>query len=192
METPDNLPLVLFNNQEEWHTWLDKHCSQTTGLWLKIAKKASSMHSVSYAEALEEALCYGWIDGQKRAYDEQYFLQKFTPRRTKSIWSKVNVEKVTSLTNVGRMQPTGLAAVEAARQDGRWEQAYDSHRTSFIPPDFQTALDAHPQAKDFFSTLNKTNTYAILWRIQTAKRPETREANIEKFIVMLENGEKFH
>jgi uncharacterized protein YdeI (YjbR/CyaY-like superfamily) len=186
------LPTVLFDDQTAWRAWLEEHSAQEDGLWLKIAKKASGKQSVSYAEALDEALCYGWIDGQKRAFDESYFLQKFTPRRASSIWSKINVEKVGALTDAGRMKPTGLAAVAAAQKDGRWEQAYDSHRTIEIPPDFQAALDAHPRAKQFYATLNKTNVYAILWRIHTTKKPELRAAKIEKLIGMLDRGEKLH
>jgi uncharacterized protein YdeI (YjbR/CyaY-like superfamily) len=192
MKTPTELPTVLFEDQAAWHDWLEQHAAQEEGLWLKIAKKASGRRSVSYAEALDEALCYGWIDGQKQAYNESYFLQKFTPRRAKSIWSKINVEKVGALTDAGRMKPTGLAAVAAAQKDGRWEQAYDSHRTIEAPPDFLAALDAHPRAKQFYATLNKTNVYAILWRIHTTKKPELRAAKIEKLIDMLDRGEKLH
>ncbi|MDB5178317.1 MAG: hypothetical protein JWN01_260 [Patescibacteria group bacterium] len=187
-----DLPVVLFESSGYWEQWLNAHHAQPQGLWLKIAKKASGTPSVSYAEALDVALCYGWIDGQKQSFDEQYYLQKFTPRRPRSIWSKVNVGKIAVLTAAGKMMPSGLAAVEAAQQDGRWDQAYDSHRTSTVPADFQEALDQSPQAKTFFVTLNKTNAYAILWRIQTAKKPETRRARIEKFIVMLSAGKKFY
>jgi uncharacterized protein YdeI (YjbR/CyaY-like superfamily) len=147
---------------------------------------------VSYQEALEEALCYGWIDSQKQAYDNDYYLQKFTPRGPKSIWSKNNVAKVESLINMGKMQPAGLAAIEAAKQDGRWNAAYDSPSASKVPEDFQAALDKNPKAKQFFATLNKANVYAFCWRVQTAKKPETRKARIEKFIDMLNRGEKLH
>lgn len=192
MKAPDECPIVLCQDQPAWHNWLAEHHTEPTGIWLQIAKKAGGMQSVTYTEAVDEALCFGWIDGQKQSYDEQYFLQKFTPRRAKSIWSKVNVQKIAQLIEAGRMQPTGLAAVTAAQLDGRWERAYDSHSTSTVPPDFQTELDAHPNAKAFFATLNKTNIYSFLWRIQTAKKPETRQARIQKFIQMLEDGQTLH
>jgi uncharacterized protein YdeI (YjbR/CyaY-like superfamily) len=192
METFAGLPVYQFETQKQWRAWLDKHHTQTSGVWLKIAKKATGIATVTYAEALDEALCYGWIDGQKNSYDGDYFLQRFTPRRPKSIWSKINIAKVAALTEAGKMKPGGLAAVTAAKADGRWAQAYDSHSTSTVPADFQAALDRNQQAKEFFATLNKTNTYAFLWRIQTAKKPVTRQARIEKFITMLANGEKLH
>lgn len=195
MSTPETLlglSIRLFETPNDWERWLRENYSEPNGLWLKIAKKASGKRSVSYSEALDVALCYGWIDGQKRLYDAEYFLQKFTPRRPKSIWSKVNVDNIARLTAAGLMQPSGLAAVEAAKVDGRWDQAYDSSRTIEVPEEFQTALDANSKAKSFYATLNKTNTYAILWRIQTAKKPETRRDRIEKLIAMLEAGEKLH
>ncbi len=192
METLSNLPIVLFKSASDWEQWLQANHTQPQGLWLKIAKKASGKASASYAEALDIALCYGWIDGQKASYDEQYFLQKFTPRRPKSLWSKVNVKKVAALIAAGRMKPAGLAAIEAAKQDGRWDLAYDSPSTSTVPPDFQAALDQNPRAKTFIATLNKTNVYAMLWRIQTAKKPETRQARIEKLISMLNDEQKLY
>ena len=188
----DNLPIIFFENQSTWNVWLKKNHKQTTGLWLKISKKGSGISSVTYYEALEEALCFGWIDGQKQSYDDKYFLQKFTPRRPRSIWSKVNVEKVASLIAAEKIQPSGIAAIEAAKADGRWDNAYDSHRTITISADFQAALDANAKAKTFYETLNKTNTYPMLWRIQTAQKAETRQSYIQKFISMLENGEKLH
>ncbi|HSI20365.1 MAG TPA: YdeI/OmpD-associated family protein [Verrucomicrobiae bacterium] len=191
-ETLAGLPIKLFETPKDWESWLNENHPEPTGLWLKIAKKASGKRSVSYLEALDVALCFGWIDGQKQSYDAEYFLQKFTPRRAKSTWSKVNVENIARLTAAGLMQAPGLAAVEAAKADGRWDQAYDSSRTMEMPEEFRLALDAHPKAKAFFSTLNKANTYAILWRVQTAKKPETRQARIEKLIAMLEAGEKLH
>jgi len=183
---------MLFETSKDWEGWLSENQAEPTGLWLQIAKKASGKRSVSYLEALDVALCYGWIDGQKQSYDAEYFLQKFTPRRPKSIWSKVNVENIARLTTAGLMQAPGLAIVEAAKADGRWDQAYDSSRTIEMPEEFRAALDANPKAEAFFSTLNKTNTYAILWRIQTAKTPETRAARIQKLVAMLEAGEKLH
>jgi uncharacterized protein YdeI (YjbR/CyaY-like superfamily) len=187
-----DLPTLSFATQQDWEVWLAEHHAGAQGVWLKIAKKAAGTPSVSYAEALDSALCYGWIDGQKAAFDDTHFLQKFTPRRPKSVWSKINCAKVTQLIAEGRMQPAGLRQVEAAQADGRWDAAYDSQRTITIPPDFQSALDDHPQAKVFFSTLNSVNRYSILRRIQTAAKPETRAARIKKFIEMLARGEKIH
>lgn len=192
MELLNDLRIYLFSTQEEWRTWLHEHSQEPDGVWLKIAKKNSGKVSVSYLEALDEALCYGWIDGLKRSYDSDYFLQKFTPRREKSTWSKVNVQKIAVLLEQGRMQPSGMAAVDAAKADGRWERAYDAASTMTMPTDFQEALDGNQKAKDFYATLNKTNIYAFLWRIQTAKRPETRQARITTFITMLSEGKTFH
>lgn len=192
MELFKDLPVLLFMSQQDWHIWLDENHSQHKGLWLKHAKKSSVKQSVSYSQALEEALRYGWIDSQKQAYDNDYYLQRFTPRGPKSVWSKVNVTKVEALTKAGKMQPAGLAAVESAKQDGRWDAAYDSPSASEIPEDFQAALDKNPKAKQFFETLNKANVYAFCWRVQTAKKPETRKVRIEKFIDMLNREEKLH
>lgn len=192
METHKDLPVLLVESQKEWHDWLDEHHAEQEGAWLKLAKKASGKVSVSYAEAVEEALCYAWVDSQMQAYDESYYLQKFSPRNPKSVWSKVNVAKVEALIKANKMQPAGLAAVEAAKQSGSWQAAYDSSSTTTVPDDFQAELDKHPKAKEFFATLNKANVYAFCWRIQTAKKPETRKARIEKFIEMLNRGEKLH
>ena len=163
-----------------------------TGIWLKIARTSSALVSVSYAEALEIALIYGWIDGQKKSFDESAWLQKFTPRGDRSIWSKVNREKAEALIRTGRMQPAGLHAVEQAKQDGRWEAAYDSPSQAKVPEDFQAALEKNPAASDFFTTLNSRNCYAILHRIQTAKKAETRARRIEEFIEMLAKHEKLY
>lgn len=192
METFKDLPVLLFTSQKDWRAWLEDNHAQPQGVWLKHAKKSSGKESVSYQEALEEALCYGWIDSQRQTYDDDYFLQKFTPRGSKSVWSKVNVAKVEALMSSGKMRPAGLAAINAAKQDGRWDAAYDSQSTNKIPEDFLAALDKNPKAKQFFATLNKANVYRFCWRIQTAKKPETRQARIEKFIGMLQQGEKLH
>jgi len=192
MEVFNDLPILLFDTQQKWSTWLKENHKQPKGLWLKLAKTSSDKMSVRYAEALEEALRYGWIDGQKQAYNGEYWLQKFTPRNPKSVWSKVNVAKAEALITSGKMQPTGLAAVDLAKQDGRWNAAYDSPSTTTIPEDFQAALDANPKAKQFFETLNRANVYGFYWRIQTAKKSETRRARIEKFIEMLSQGKKLH
>ncbi len=192
MESFKDLPVVLFDTQADWNTWLKNNHTQPQGLWLKHAKKSSSKSSVSYQQALQEALCYGWIDSQKQAYDEDFFLQKYTPRGPKSIWSKINVAKAEDLILSGKMQQAGLAAINLAKHDGRWAAAYDSPSNTKVPEDFKAALDKNPKAKQFFETLNKTNIYAICWRIQTAKKQETRQARIEKFITMLGNCEKIH
>ncbi len=186
------LPIELFKDQKHWATWLDKHHADSPGAWLRLAKKGSGISSVSYAEALEVALCYGWIDGQKKSYDEDSWLQKFTPRGDRSLWSKVNREKAEELIRTDRMKPAGLAAVERAKENGRWEAAYDSPGKATVPDDFQAELDRNPKAREFFATLNSANRYAILWRIQTAKKAETRAKRIQQFIEMLERGEKIH
>ncbi len=159
---------------------------------IKIAKKASGIPTVTHAEALDVALCYGWIDGQRDSFDDQWFLQRFTPRRPRSNWSKVNCAKVERLIEEGRMQPPGLAEVERARADGRWAAAYDAPSTATVPDDLQRALDQSPAAAAFFATLNSQNRYAILYRIQDAKKPETRARRIEKFMAMLEDGTKIY
>jgi uncharacterized protein YdeI (YjbR/CyaY-like superfamily) len=192
MQQDDTLPTLAFATPADWEAWLEAHHEETQGVWLKIAKKGSGIPSISYAEALDGALCYGWIDGQKAALDADHWLQKFTPRRPRSVWSRVNRDKVAALIAAGRMRPAGLRQVELARRDGRWDAAYASQRAIEIPADFQQALDENPQAREFFGTLNGANRYAVLWRIQTAKRPETRAARIEKLIAMLARGEKIH
>lgn len=188
METLQNLPIIAFKSPTAWTKWLNSHHTEPAGLWLKLAKKDSGIPTVTYTEALEEALCYGWIDGQKRTYDHQYFLQKFTPRRAKSMWSQVNVQKIAALIAAGRMQPAGLAAVEAAKADGRWDQAYASPSMITVPPELEAALARNPKAKAAFDALTRTNRYSILWNIHTAKRPETRAARIVKYIQALEEG----
>lgn len=192
MKKADTLPVLSFATQQDWEAWLEEHHADARGIWLKIAKKEMGIASVSYPEALEGALCYGWIDGQKASHDEQYWLQKFTPRRPKSIWSKVNCEKATALAASGRMRPAGMRQVELAQTDGRWEAAYDSQSKSTVPDDLQRELDANPQAKAFFQTLNSVNRYAILFRIQTAKKAETRAARIKTFIDMLAKQQKLY
>jgi uncharacterized protein YdeI (YjbR/CyaY-like superfamily) len=192
MKKIDNLPILPFATWQDWDNWLAEHHTDTGGIWLKIAKKESGFASVSYAEALDSALCYGWIDGQKASFDDQYWLQKFTPRRPKSMWSKINCDKVAVLIEAGRMQPAGLRQIELAKADGRWDAAYSSQSKITIPDDFQQALDNNPPAKEFFNTLNSANRYAVLYRIQTAKKPETRAARIQKLIDMLARNEKIY
>jgi uncharacterized protein YdeI (YjbR/CyaY-like superfamily) len=181
-----------FRNQKAWEKWLERHCDKSPGLWIRLSKKGSSTPSVTYGEALESALCYGWIDAQKRADSDQAFLQRFTPRRSRSIWSKINREKVLALIANGRMRPAGLEEVKRAQADGRWDAAYDSPSTATVPDDFQEALDRNPRAKRFFATLSSVNRYAILWRLQTAKKPETRVRRVALFVEMLEKGETIH
>jgi uncharacterized protein YdeI (YjbR/CyaY-like superfamily) len=182
----------LFPHQNAWIEWLAANHATSAGVWLRLAKKGSPIQSVSYAEALEAALCYGWIDAQKKPESEHAWLQRFTPRRPKSIWSKVNRDKATALIEAGRMQPAGLQQVERARQDGRWDAAYDSPGSAEVPDDLQAALDRNAQAKAFFRTLDRANRYAILWRVQTAKKAETRTRRIRQFVEMLERHEKIH
>jgi uncharacterized protein YdeI (YjbR/CyaY-like superfamily) len=188
---PD-LPILLFASEADWLHWLEEQHALSAGVWLKIAKKESGQASVSYQAALEVALCFGWIDGQKGKFDEQFWLQKFTPRRNKSVWSRINREKVETLIAQGKMREAGLRAVEAAKADGRWERAYASQRTMAIPADFQKALDEQPEARAFFEQLNSVNRYAFLYRITTAKNPETRQKRIETFIAMLNAKQKLH
>ncbi len=182
----------LFPTPASWAAWLGKNHETSSGVWLRLAKKSSGVSSVTYAEAIDIALCYGWIDGQKKPDDTRYWLQRFTPRSGKSIWSKINRAKALSLIESGHMKPAGLREIERAKKDGRWEGAYDSARTAEVPTDLQSALDSSARAKKFFSTLDGANRYAILFRIQTAKKPETRAARIRKFVEMLAKGEKIH
>jgi uncharacterized protein YdeI (YjbR/CyaY-like superfamily) len=187
-----DLPILPFERQKDWAVWLDKNHATSSGVWLKLAKKASGIKSVTYDEALEVALCYGWIDGQKKSHDETSWLQKFTPRGPRSIWSKINTEKVHRLIENGRMKPAGLKAVESAKQDGRWDAAYASQSKAVVPDDLQAELDRNAKAKAFFATLDSRNRYAILHRIHTAKKAETRAKRIELFVRMLANKEKIH
>lgn len=180
-----NLPVMLFRTHKAWHAWLTKHFDGSTGLWLRLAKKSATRPSVTYQEALDVALCHGWIDGQKKSFDAESWLQKFTPRGAKSLWSKINRTKALALIEQGRMRPAGRAAIERARADGRWAAAYDSHRTAAPPRDFQVALNKSPNAKAFFATVNAQNRYAMLFRIQTAKKAETRQKRIAQFVHML-------
>lgn len=187
-----DLPIVLFKNQKAWEAWLSKHFDDSAGVWLRVAKKSVQLQSVSYQEALQVALCYGWIDGQKKSFDEESWLQKFTPRGPKSIWSKINRTKALELIEQGRMRPAGLTSIESAKENGRWAAAYDSHRTAAPPSDFLLALNKSPKAKAFFATLNSQNRYAILFRIQTAKKAETRQKRINLFVEMLTKHETLY
>jgi len=191
MTKPAEHPTLPFESKKKWADWLAKNHDKSAGVWLKLAKKGTGISSVTYAEALDVALCYGWIDGQRNSFDENYFLQKFTPRRPKSIWSKINVENAERLIASGEMKPSGLKAVEAAKQDGRWVAAYASQKNIVVPADFQSALNKNKKAKAFFETLTGSRRYAFLFRIETAKKAETREKRIRIFVEMLEKGETF-
>lgn len=188
---PDGLPILAFPTPAKARAWLDRHVTDA-GVWVKIAKKGSGHTSVTYAEFLDEALCVGWIDGQKRSYDAEWFLQRFTPRTRRSPWSQTNREHIARLTADGRMHPAGVAAVEAAKVDGRWEAAYAGARTIEVPPDLQAALDAEPAAQQFFSALSGANRYAVLYRIGAVKKPETRARKIEQYVALLARGETLH
>ena len=192
MTPVSDYPIVLFADRTAFRAWLSAHHASQPGLWLRIAKAASPLQSVTYAEALDLALCFGWIDGQKRRHDADSFLQKFTPRQKRSPWSKRNREHVERLIAAGEMHPAGLAAVAAAKADGRWDRAYDSPGTVTVPDDLQAALDEHPEARAFFGTLTGTNRYAILYRIQTAVKPETRARRIAEFVAMLRRRETLY
>jgi uncharacterized protein YdeI (YjbR/CyaY-like superfamily) len=188
----DDLPILLFVAPPDLEAWLETNHAASEGVWLKIAKKGAPVPSVTYAEALELALCFGWIDSQKRGHDEQHFLQRFTPRRPRGRWSKINREKAEMLIAAGRMRPTGLVEVDAAKADGRWDAAYEGQRTAEVPADLQRELDANPAAREFFADLDSANRYAIVYRLNDAKKPETRERRLRKFLAMLERGEKIH
>ncbi|WP_309897089.1 YdeI/OmpD-associated family protein [Archangium sp.] len=192
MSTKQDLPTMPFESQQAWEKWLQKHHASSPGLWLKLAKNGSGIPTVTYAQALEVALCYGWIDGQKDSLDEQYWLQRFTPRRPKSKWSKINREKVTALIEQGRMKPAGLKEIELAKADGRWDEAYDSQKNATVPEDLQRELEKNPKALKFFASLNSANRYAILFRIHDAKKPETRARRITQFVTMLGEHKKLH
>ncbi|NOK22860.1 YdeI/OmpD-associated family protein [Corallococcus carmarthensis] len=192
MKAKQELPIVPFASEKAWEKWLEKHHADSPGVWVKIAKLESGIASVTYAQALEVALCYGWIDGQKGALDAEYFLQRFTQRNPRSKWSKINCGKVEALIASGRMKPAGLHQVEAARADGRWEAAYAGSKTIEVPEDLTLALAKNPKAKAFFATLKRANRYAILFRLHDAKKPETRARRLEKFVAMLEAGETIH
>ena len=192
MTPAPELPTRAFGDAEEWESWLREHHDSATGIWIKFARKGSGVPSVTYMEALHAALCFGWIDGQARSLDEASYVQRFTPRRARSIWSKRNREFATALIEAGEMEPAGLREVERARADGRWDAAYDAPSTATVPDDLRAALDRAPAAAEFFAGLNSQNRYAILHRVQTAKRAETRARRIEKFVAMLAAGETLY
>jgi uncharacterized protein YdeI (YjbR/CyaY-like superfamily) len=184
--------ILAFASSSKWEAWLENNHASAKDVWLRMFKKDSGKRTVSYAEALDVALCYGWIDGQKKSHDAESWIQKFTPRRPRSIWSRTNTDHVTRLHKSGKMKPAGLVAVEAAKRDGRWQAAYDSPKKAVIPADFIKALGKNRKARAFFETLNKTNLYSISWRLQTARKPETRERRMTAILEMLTEVRKFH
>jgi uncharacterized protein YdeI (YjbR/CyaY-like superfamily) len=186
------LPVLSFPSRADWERWLDAEHAASDGLWLKIAKKDTGVETVSHAEALEAAICFGWIDGQRRALDDTYFLQRFTPRRARSKWSRINREKASELIERGAMRPAGLREVERAQADGRWDAAYEPQSTAAVPDDLQRALDENEAARDFFATLDSRNRYAILYRVGDARRPETRARRIETYVAMLAEGKTLY
>lgn len=186
------LAVIEFASQRDWEEWLERNHEESSGLWLKIAKRGSGAQTVTYPQATESALCYGWIDGQKDALDERYWLQRFTARKPASRWSKINRKKAETLIRQGRMREAGLAQVRSAQADGRWQRAYDGPSSSRVPEDLERALEENVAAREFFATLDSANRYAILYRVAEAKLPATRERRIEKFIGMLAAGEKIH
>jgi uncharacterized protein YdeI (YjbR/CyaY-like superfamily) len=188
----EDISAIAFATTDEWERWLEDNHAESDGVWVKIAKKGTGIESVRYPEVLISALCFGWIDGRRQGLDDQWFLQRFTPRRSRSPWSKINCAHAERLIAEGRMRPAGLAEVERAKADGRWDAAYDGQARMAVPDDLQAELDTRPQAKAFFEGLDSRNRYAILYRLQEAKRPETRARRLEKFVAMLEAGEKIH
>jgi uncharacterized protein YdeI (YjbR/CyaY-like superfamily) len=194
MEKPvqETAPVLFFKSPKEFAKWLATNHTAQAGVWLQMFKKHTGTASITYAEALDEALCYGWIDGQKKSHDSESWIQKFTPRRAKSIWSKRNIEHIERLVNANKMKPAGLKQVEAAKQDGRWHRAYDSPGKMEVPQDFMQQLSKNKKALAFFESLNKANKYAITWRLQTAVKPETRSRRMALILEMLKKGERFH
>lgn len=186
------LKIHHFDRQRDWAAWLNENHDASPGVWLNLAKMGADVPSGSYGEAVEIALCFGWIDGQKRAHDDQFWLQKFTRRSDKSVWSKINRDKALALVKAKKMKPAGLNEIERAKLDGRWDAAYDSSSKAAVPSDFQSALDGNARAKAFFETLDSRNRYAVLYRIQTAKNAETRAKRISQFVLMLARQEKVH
>lgn len=187
------LPILAFASEQAWDAWLAEQHDTADGLWLKLAKQGSGVQTVTYAQAVEVALCHGWIDGQKAKFDETHWLQRFTPRKARSGWSKINREKALALIESGRMRAAGLREVERAKADGRWESAYAGQSSASVPEDLQAALERNDRAREFFATLDTANRYAIIYRVgQHAKRPETRAKRIEKYVAMLAEHRKIH
>jgi uncharacterized protein YdeI (YjbR/CyaY-like superfamily) len=186
------LPAITFESQQEWEAWLSKNHNKSDGVWIKVYKKDSGITSIHPPEALEEALCYGWIDGQRKGLDEKSYLQKYTPRRKRSMWSKINTGHIARLTKLGKMKPSGVAEVERAKADGRWDLAYESPKNTVVPEDFLKELFKNKKAEEFFKSLNKTNTFAVSFQINSAKKQETKEKRIKKLVEMFARGEKLY
>lgn len=190
METLFDIPVITFENEPAWSTWLEENHTSHIGVWVKIAKKSTGIPTITHQEALDEALCYGWIDGQRRGYDDSYFLQKFTPRRKNSLWSKVNIGKVEALLAIDRMKGPGLAEINLAKADGRWDAAYESQATATIPEDLLMALEQNQQAKTFFATLTRAERYSALHKLMTARTPEVRSSRLLKIVETLAQNKK--
>jgi uncharacterized protein YdeI (YjbR/CyaY-like superfamily) len=188
----DDYPMLFFSDKAAFEKWLDKNHAKSGGIWLKIARAGSGIKSLNYADAVDACLCFGWIDGTRKSLDEEYFVQKYTPRRSGSIWSVINQKKVQQFIAEGNMRPAGLAAIEAAKKNGQWDKAYESQKAISIPPDLQKALDAKPKAKKFFATLSSQNRYSILFRIANVKKEETKARKIKEFVAMLEKGQTIY
>lgn len=192
MSAQPDQPVIPFESRDAWAGWLAQYHAASPGLWLKLAKKDSGIATVTYSEALDVAICYGWIDGQKDKLDGSYWLQRFTPRKPRGKWSRINRDRAAALIAKGEMQPAGLREVERAKADGRWEAAYHGQRTAPVPDDLRRELQNNAAAREFFATLDSANRYAILYRLHEAKRPETRARRLEKFVAMLSEGKKIH
>lgn len=188
----NGIPIIIFNTQKEFEKWLSKNHNVSNGIWIKFFKKDTGLATFTYSMALDEALCYGWIDGQANKFDEKSYLQKFTPRRKRSMWSQRNTEHIARLILEGKMKPSGLAEVERAKSDGRWDKAYAPPSETVPPKDFLKELSKNKIAKDFWEKLNKTNKYAMIWQIEGAKKEETRIRRIKKFVEMLAKNEKLY
>lgn len=185
-------PILPFPSQEDWRLWLEANHTNVDGIWMQFFKKGSGIPSVVYAEALDEALCFGWIDGQLKRGDDQYYLQKFTPRRKRSLWSKRNIEHVARLEAAGKIHASGWNAIAEAKANGRWDSAYDSHSNAMPPDDLMEELAKSPESLAFFESLNKVNKFSIIWRLQSAIKPEIREKRFKQILEMMSKGEKFH
>jgi uncharacterized protein YdeI (YjbR/CyaY-like superfamily) len=190
--SPDGLPVLRFGDADEFDAWLDRHHGEPGGIWLQMAKLGSGHRSINWAAAVPVALCHGWIDGQNKRVEDEWFLRKFTPRSARSLWSRANVAHVERLLAEGKMRPWGMEEVERAKADGRWAAAYQGSASRDVPEELQRALDASPRAAAAFAQLDSRNRYAFVHRVQTAKRPETRERNAAQFVAMLERGERFY
>lgn len=187
-----SLKIISFSSRNKWRKWLFRFYAESDGLWIRFYKKNSGIDSINHEEALEEAICFGWIDGQLKKYDENSWIQRFTPRRNKSIWSKQNVERAEKLIKLGKMEPPGLQAINLAKSDGRWNKAYDSHVNMTFPEEFLKELSKNKKSLKFFESLDRNNKYSIAWRLQTAIKPETKKKRMAKILEMLSKGEKFH